>query len=257
MPKKTLEAFKALHPRCCFCAGDRPTTSRDHQPGRVFFRNKRFPDGIDVPACEVCQSTSRRAEAALSLLILPTEHSDRDFQDWQKRVAHARKYYPDFVPQVPTSTREVRTIMRDMGLTKPPGMLYREVPAILLDTADWQGVFDIAARKLVLAQHYRCFGRPLSRKGRIWANLIPNAHVGDGAWLDDICKDLPNLEIGRHGSEDLGDQISTLWNASADGNLGMFVTRVHTYFVAVGMTGESDRWREFLDTKGQGHPPFP
>lgn len=257
MPKATLEAFKALHPRCCFCAGERPTASRDHQPGRVFFRNKRFPDGIDVPACEACQSTSRRAEAALSLLVLPNEHSDRDFEDWRRRVAYARKHYPEFLPKVPTTTREARTIMRDMGMQKPPGMLYREVPLVLLGTDDWQGAFDMAARKLILAQHYRCFQRPLSRTGRLYAQLTPNAHIGDGAWLEEIMRDLPNVEIGQHGSEDLGDQIATFWNASADGDLGMFVTRVHTLFAVIGMTGESAGWREFIDAQEGSSGPFP
>lgn len=255
--RATLEAFKALHPRCCFCAGERPTTSRDHQPGRVFFRNKRFPDKIDVPACDVCQSASRRAEAALSLLVLPSDHSDRDFEDWQRRVSYARKHYPEFLPQVPTTTREARTIMRDMGLQRPPGMLYREVPLVLLGTDDWQDAFDIAAKKLILAQHYRCFGRPLSRTGRLYAQLTPNAHVGDGVWLDEIMQDLPNLEIGKHGSEDLGDQIATFWNASEDGTLGMFLTRVHTYFVVIGMTGETAGWRDFIDGKDGSSGPFP
>jgi hypothetical protein len=215
-----------------------------------------IPGQLSAEINKQCQEVSRKAELALSLAILPDEHSERDFTDWQKRVADARRRYPELKMKVPVTTREARTIVREMKIEKPPGVLYRELPLVQFDASIWTELFNVAAKKMVLAQHYRCFKRPLSREGRIYAKLVPNAHQGDGEWLREMLKDLPQLEMGRHGNEDLGDQILTRWDASRDGNLGCFITRIQGMFVVIGMTGESREFGEFMEENG-GEPPFP
>lgn len=254
MAKENLASFVIRHPRCCFCGGERPTESRDHQPPRVWFREKRLPDGMVVPACRPCQEISRRAEAAIALSVLPQNHTGQDFEAWRKRIAFARNTYPNLIPQPVSSTREARTIYRRLGIRPPPGAFYRDIPLATLGSDEWSVLFDIVARKMTLAMHYRCFGQPLSRQGRLFCKLVPLAHTGTGDWVRELLDDLPNCEVGRHGSEDLGSQIMTRWNASKDGYLGFFMTQVQASFLVIGVTGESEEWRNLIGDEGSSAP---
>lgn len=249
-----LARFKREHPVCCFCAGERPTESQDHQPPRVFFKNKRFPDQIAVPACGKCQSASREAENALSLMIMSWEPTDFDMENWRKRLEFARKRTPQYVPQTPRSTREARTLMRDLGQRPPPGMLYWDVPIVILQTDAWTPCFEMLGRKLSLAFHYRCFRQPLSRQGRGFAKVFTNA--SETPDLSDIFHQLPQLEVGLHGKDDLGDQISTRWHANPEGSLFMFMTHIQSMLFIVGGSGETEGWRKFVDDFGNGFSPF-
>jgi hypothetical protein len=134
-------------------------------------------------------------------------------------------------------------------------MLYSEVPIALLDVEDWEGLFGVIGRKICLALHYRCFRRPLSRNGRGFARVLTNA--GEAEAIHEIAKSLPQVEIGRHGNEDLGQQVMIRWHASADGNLFIFVMHLQSMLFVIGMTGETERWRHIVDEQGDGFSPFP
>jgi len=249
-----LERFKQKHPVCCFCAGERPTESLDHQPPRVFFKNKRFPDQIAVPACKLCQSASREAENVLSLAVIGAEPSEFDVDNWRKRYESVRRRTPHLLPRTPKNTREARALLGELGTRPPPGMLYSEVPIFTLDTEAWAPLFEMLGRKLCLAFHYRCFRKPLTCQGRGFARVFTNA--AEMPDLSDIFHQLPQLEIGTHGSEDLGDQISTRWHANETGRLFLFMTRLQSQLFVVGGSGETEQWRQFVDRFGGGFPPF-
>jgi hypothetical protein len=133
-------------------------------------------------------------------------------------------------------------------------MLYSEVPIMTLDTEAWAPLFEMVGRKLCLAFHYRCFRQPLSRQGRGFARVFTNAIETPD--LSGIFHQLPQLEVGTHGNEDLGDQISTRWHASEDGKLFLFMTHLQSQLFIVGGSGETDSWREFVDSFGHGFSPF-
>lgn len=146
-------------------------------------------------------------------------------------------------------------MMRDLGLEKPAGTLFKQLPIVALDAEVWTDYFSLVARKIVLSQHYRCFKTPLSANGRVYARLIPNAHIGNGDWFSELTRDLPQVEIGQYGNEDLGDQYACKWHASEDGNLGMFVTHIQSMIYIIGLTGESREWVSHIDHRG-GVAPF-
>ncbi len=54
--KQRLKRFLEKHPRCCFCGGEVAATTEDHQPGRVFFRDRQWPENFSFPACEPCNA---------------------------------------------------------------------------------------------------------------------------------------------------------------------------------------------------------
>lgn len=253
--RSRLERFKDEHPVCAFCAGERVTESIDHQPPRVFFKGKRFPDNIAVPACSQCQNLSRKAEAALSLLLIAEDSSDADQAAYRKRIADAERRFAELVPKPPASARDARKVMAHLGKQIPRGMTYSDLPIALLPADEFEQIFTVFGRKLALAHHYRCFKRPLSRDGRMFVSVETNAHMQPDLW-NGLVERLPQLEIGRHGNEDLGSQIMTRWHANAEKQLAMFVTHIHNQLFIMGGTGEGDRWRKFVDEHGGGFAPF-
>ena len=225
--------------------------ARDLQPPAILFRSS-LPDGIAVPTCATCRERSQAVEQALSLLVETGERKDCTFQAWQARIDFVRDRFPELVPAQGPSIRESRTMLRESGICLPEGLSYRDVRTVSLDPSDWGGVFDLAARALVLAQHYRFLRRPLSKEGRLHARLVPQAEVGQ--WLDELVGELPQLGAGRRGDEDLGDRIRLHFYIGSDDRVGVFVTHVREMFVVVGMTGEGPRWSEIVDLRGSSGP---
>lgn len=122
-------------PYCCFCGGTSPATTEDHQPGRLFFKGREWPEGFVFPACEPCNSASRLSEKVMALLI----HGEADSDDRGKfegllQSIHAE--FPHVVPSMlPASTREIRQILAERDVARPEGVAFADLPLIKLDKA--------------------------------------------------------------------------------------------------------------------------
>ena len=69
MQKKKRKRFLAQHPMCCFCGGATPATTVDHVPARAFFIDRRFPPGLEFPACLRCQNCTTDSEDVTRIVM--------------------------------------------------------------------------------------------------------------------------------------------------------------------------------------------
>jgi hypothetical protein len=248
--KRGLARLKAEHPFCCFCGGRRHTISADHQPARVFFRSKRLPDGFVFPACKECQEASRRAEAALSLLIVPQERGERDRGDLRSRAAYYHRNDPALIENLWATRRQKRQILRDLEIERPPGASLDDIPLVKMEVDTWKPHLDIFALKLVLALHYRYVGSPLSHDGRVYPCYFFNAQIRDGRLLHEFQEAAQNLENPRHGKEILEEQMQVRWSVDVEHRAGVFLVHLHGMLFVFGVTADHPEWRQALEKDG-------
>src|SRR5260221_10070451 len=60
--------FLKQHPLCCFCGGQEPASTIDHQPARIIFPDKLRPKGLEFPACADCNRKTSSDEALLAFV---------------------------------------------------------------------------------------------------------------------------------------------------------------------------------------------
>jgi len=180
-----LKRFFAEHPNCCFCCVERTATTEDHQPGRIFFRDREWPEGFSFPACFECNQVSRASERILGVLI-HGHGADEDRSEYQKNLRSVSREFPDEIRQLITSGREKRDILKAKGLPRPYGLSLNDVPIIKMRKEFWEPHFGMLARKLLLALHYQCFSQPLSRTGGFWYYIHTNVDFAAKEYPADV-----------------------------------------------------------------------
>jgi len=93
-PQKVDRAtFIAGHPRCCYCAGRRPTTEIDHAPARIVFIKKHGPEGFLFPSCSECNRIAGLSEQVMAFYIRSFDRSARglDEAEFEKLYAFGER----------------------------------------------------------------------------------------------------------------------------------------------------------------------
>lgn len=237
--RRRRDAFFAQHPRCCFCSGLNAATTEDHQPGRVFFRGRVWPEGFVFPACEQCNQVSAESEKLMAVLI-HGDGSEDDRGQFRKLLSSVRRSYPNLIDgMLPSSANEIRAILRKKGIGKPEGMAFSDVPVIKLDPAFWRGHFETFTRKLLLAFHYRTFSTPLSPTGAIWAFQHTNVDYAAGHFPDELIGYADQLVRPARQKVLLDRQFSLRRTAVAEHKTGLYVAQFHDRLAVSGVTTES------------------
>jgi hypothetical protein len=95
---RTATKFLDRHPLCCFCGGDRPAATIDHQPARIVFPDKRRPKGLEFPACENCNRQTSPDEALLAFVCRFTgsqrSTAVHDFHRLRNIVSSVNRAFP-------------------------------------------------------------------------------------------------------------------------------------------------------------------
>lgn len=237
--KRRRDAFFKKHPKCCFCGGDTPATTEDHQPGRVFFKGRHWPEGFVFPACKSCNDASRESEELLAVLI----HGEAESDDRSKFLSLAEsvhRRYPDlFRGMLPASTRETRHIMYKNGIERPIGVAYKDIPIIKLDTDFWAPHLNTFARKLILALHYQSFGAPLPRNGGIWHFSYSNVDFMAGRFPEQILKLTENIAVPARQRSPMGEQFMIRWNVVPNTRTAIFLCQLQNRLAVCGVSTET------------------
>lgn len=247
------ERFFEQHPNCCFCGGFVPATTEDHQPGRIFFKERQWPEGFVFPACENCNAVSRQSERVLGVLI----HGEADASDrkrYRANLESVRREFPDAIEALIPTAREVRNIFRDRDLAKPEGMLFGEIPLIKLDKGFWHPHFEMFAQKLLLALHYQCFSVPLSSQGGMWIYIHSNVDFLAGDYPREILEMAEHIALPTRQKRYLGDQFTVRWNFVLDPRTAIFVAQLQRRFVISGITTEAPHEFVKVDNEGTVRP---
>lgn len=219
---KRRTAFFAEHPVCCFCAGAAPAVEEDHQPGRVFFRNREWPEGFVFPSCAACNRVSKKSENVSSILISNTQN-ETDFIGYRSRVEHVRLNYPEFLPRDTVTTNRKRSVFKRLGMEKPAGVAYADPPIASIDPEVWMPELRLLGRKLFLALFYQTFGKPLPLAGGIWLEVRSNADDPNEDFIQAIGALGGNTLAPVRSTQPLVDQLDIRWSASVDPNLALYL----------------------------------
>jgi hypothetical protein len=236
--KKRLQRFFANHPNCCFCAGERLATTEDHQPGRVFFRGREWPEGFSFPACEQCNAVSRESERVLAVLI-HGHADDADRSKYQTNLRSVYRDYPEEIGALVTTTREKRNILKTKGLARPHGVALDDLPIVKMNKAFWEPHFEMLARKLLLALHYQCFGQPLSRQGALWYYIHTNADFAAGEFPEEVLEIANRIATPVRNKQALHKQFLVRWNVVEDRSGGLFLAQLQRMLTITGITTEN------------------
>lgn len=237
--KRRRDAFFTEHPKCCFCGGETPATTEDHQPGRVFFKDRRWPEGFVFPACDGCNSRSREAEELVAILIHGEAETD-DRNKYQTLMESVNRRYPNLVrSMLPESTREIREILKEGGVQRPVGTPYRDVPVIKLDSKFWEPHLTTFSRKLLLALHYQCFGTALPPSGAVWHFVHSNFDYMSGRFPEQLLDLAKNIATPARQKAPMGDQFGVRWNVVPGMKTGLFVCQFHDRLAVSGITTET------------------
>ena len=87
----TTQAFVKSHPRCCYCFGNRTSTTREHYPPITMFVRRDRPNDFVFPACSECNSASRKTDLILSFLAISTAPSRQDSETQMQKLANGIK----------------------------------------------------------------------------------------------------------------------------------------------------------------------
>ncbi|HEY5723979.1 MAG TPA: hypothetical protein VIT45_16840 [Allosphingosinicella sp.] len=142
-------------------------------------------------------------------------------------------------------------MLRGLGIARPDGLFFDDIPMVKLDVERWSPHLKIIALKLNLALHYRYVGRPLSTEGRVLSTFSFNAQLGDGTALREFQEAAENLDNPRHGNEDLGDQVQVRWSVDAEHGAGAFLIHLHGTLFVFGITADHPEWCRVLLEDGE------
>lgn len=237
MSKKWKRIFLAEHPTCCFCGGAVPSAEPDHQPGRVFFRDRKWPDGFVFPACVPCNRVSTKAENAIALLAA---HFPDDYNRalYRKRAEWMRANHPEVIDSLRLTANEKRRAVKSFGLDVPSGVAISEMPLVGLDKAIWVPLFQIFARKLMLGFHYQALARPIPVNGGVWISVSTNADLIAGRAPTEIFEMANRLVKPTHHKRLMDDQLIIGWNAEEELGAAVFKVALHKRLVFSGLTME-------------------
>lgn len=245
--------FLKRNPTCCFCGGDTPASTLDHQPGRVFFKDRQWPENFVFPACQSCNAISSDSEELLAVLL----HGESDNVDrtrYLKLISSINDRYPDLASDLTNqSANDNRRLFRKYNLTKPAGLAFGELPLIRMDSSFWDTHIDHFSRKLLLAIHYQCFGKIVPPEGGVSSRFFTNFDWISGNIPEKIA-DLPKKFVSpTRNKQDLSAQFSITYNNLSEYDAGIFVCQFHGRALLVGFTSER---RDLFDEVGTFFPPY-
>lgn len=144
------------HPLCCFCGGVRRSTTIDHTPARIFFRNKIGPEGFEFPACHGCNAESSLSEQIFGFynIAFELDGSRYDEDELTKRISAIKNNAPECIPILTNSFSKKRQMVSEGRIKLQQGQFLMDVPIATIPN-EVQNHFELISRKLLAALFYK------------------------------------------------------------------------------------------------------
>lgn len=163
--RSATQKFIQEYPKCCFCAGLRPSTTREHMPPKALFDCSHRPDKLVMPSCKNCNSGTSTADLTAAIVsrwaydATQTENSDH-----HKLAAQVRRQAPELADEWVKDASPLRTIKGRQHL-KTHGVPVPDDAAIVTIGRLTTRQLNLFAHKAVLALYFEHFRRPLAGDG--------------------------------------------------------------------------------------------
>jgi hypothetical protein len=185
------------------------------------------------------------------------DHTDDNFNksDAPKMISGMINNLPKLLPIPSRDTSRNRRNLRIMGIQKPAGMTYRDLPmATIPEQADQY--IERYARKIAVALFYRDKGRIASESHKVfmqWGQLVDSSFMrrAEGFLA------MPNLTIGSRVNMNIGNQLAYRHVKANDPDVFGLIVQFGTGLVICGMVVSADTAQRLtIDAKAQGIEAF-
>lgn len=227
---KRLQAFVHDHPFCCFCGGAMPTTSIDHVPSRQMFLRRHRPQGLESPACDMCNNvTGAHEQFAAMLARTYLDARTKDEANEIKRLMRAvHRQMPLVLAEMMPSWRQQYDVDQHFGSGFKGGALNVSGPLV-------NRSIQIFGAKLVMALHYHCVG-----------NVVPAAGGVGIIWFtnwDRVNEKIPDRLFSlqgapqslQQGNWSVPDQFEYSWVATDCTKMAHYVSTFRKSFLIAGL----------------------
>ena len=117
------------NPICCFCGGGVQSTGEDHIPPRACFPAGYHPEGMEFPACDDCNQSTRPYDDMFGFYAIAVDFDEEnlDAETFNKRIQGLLNNYPDALPVENLSANQKRRKIKSMGMQRPAGQFLKDV----------------------------------------------------------------------------------------------------------------------------------
>jgi hypothetical protein len=227
-------------PRCIYCASAADTV--EHMPPIAMFKHRQRLSGMEFPCCEICNHSTRAADAAASFFarISPQDAPPQwEVDEAYKLVGTLAKVAPGSILEIfnPAKNRRVWSKGRDPFLTSK-----RE---LTLDGPITHALMTVFAAKLGMALYKEHVGSPLETHGSVFTQFYFNSGL-DRQTAEATVGILPmggQLSQGRLSS---GRQFNYRYNCDNNSILFVFAAFHDNLFVRSVATAEPEKYRDIF-----------
>ncbi len=232
----TTARFVAMHPRCCLCGGDNPSTTREHMPPKSLFDNSLRPDKLVMPACSPCNRATSTSDLVAALVSRWDYHvSEQSHVDHSKLSRQIKIQAPELIAEW-TSAKGVRRKKARRHLTNA-GFVLPDDAAIVMVGPKTVRQLNVFAHKVVLALYWQHFKTHLTNEGRIAAYWRTKEDFARGI-PSGLLEMMPQYGDVSQGRWKTSDVFEYRYDTGPNGILG-FIARFRTGLFVTGFAVES------------------
>lgn len=240
--KRRLAKFLAEHPTCCFCGGESKAETEDHIPSRSIFLGRIWPKGYVFPACIDCNKSSADDEAIIAMFSrFDPLFGDAESEESQKLVRAFSERNPNLLKKMMPTSNEVRRSLKKIGLAKPEGIAYGEIPIVKMPP-EIREMIKHFGEKLIKALHYKHTRRIVPKDAGMIIFVHPNTHHMTGKYPNEVLNIFNRLALPSRDTTPLHDQFYYSYSVSDDGTLGGYVVMFRKAFSITGFLSFDATW---------------
>lgn len=174
-------------PDCIYCSGRRASTTVDHMPPRIWFRQSQRPKGFEFGSCRECNAGTSAADvvSALMALTFPGVTEEASRLEWDRLVAETTRVAPEVISEIILSDQDRKFAERKLGLEQDQTLFW----------AGGQSTFahmTAFAAKAGFALHYEFEKKFVSRDEIVQVRWFTNHE-----WLSGIIPDPMKHVVGE------------------------------------------------------------
>jgi hypothetical protein len=236
--KKLIEQY----PQCCFCAGMRPATTREHMPPKSLFDGSHRPDRLVMPSCDECNRGTSTADLTAAIVCRWNyDTDDVEVGDHNRLVRRLRKQAPDVVEEWTNNGNPLRPSKGRRHLRRHGVPVPVDAAIVTIGPATIRQL-NIFAHKATLALYFERFRRPLAAPSvysAIWRTK-EDMHQGVPSSLLDL---MPEYGALLQGEWDTSETFEYRLNINMDDGLFAFIARLRWGLFVSGFVVGAERDR--------------
>lgn len=235
--------FIRANPLCCYCGGASETL--DEIPPRAMFWKRRWPEGLQFPACEKCNKGRSPIDVIFSFHVKCGELRDEyiDLSEFQRLGRTIRNRFPEYMPDVASTPNKQQKIWEAAGFKNASKLALPRIPGAV-SPEKVSDVIESFLLRLTQALYWKEIGEIIPRKFLASITWVTNtAYLKPGEFSSILATMTDGLPIGRptkRGNIGLSDQFFYRWGRIPDEGVFCFFAQFGTSMSAFCFAGPEE-----------------